>query len=136
MPVIAGSIDWPLSVGVPVTTPLVVGLATGFTVGDEMEKAGSNSRRAKAASVHSAGVWAGASGAVVTAKGLRTLTMLATIPATMVTGVVTAAVVVVTVAGCGQSLTSAARSIVAAVGTDVVAAAATMGVVAVGVCAA
>jgi hypothetical protein len=114
------------------TSPLVIGLATGLTVGSGLEKARSNSRRAKAASVHSAGVWAGSPGAVPEAIGLRTAsTTLETISATVLTGVVTAAAVAVA-AGRGESLTSGAMSIVAAVGTGVVAAADTMGRV--GVC--
>jgi hypothetical protein len=123
-PVIAGSIDCPLSVGVSMTSPLVVAPATELTVGDGLEKACSNSRRAKAASAHSAGVWAGWPGAVPDANGLRTAsTTLETISATVLTGVVTAAAVVVAVAGFDEMPTSGAMSIVAAVGTGVVAAA-------------
>ena len=39
-PVIAGSIDWLVSVGVPVTSPLVVEPATELTFGNEREASG------------------------------------------------------------------------------------------------
>ena len=70
-PVSAGSIDCPLSVGVSMTSPLVVGLAAGLTVSDGRERACSNSRRAKAASVHSVGGSTGVLGASL-ANGDRT----------------------------------------------------------------
>ena len=90
MPVVAGSIDWPASVRAPVRTPLVMGLGTTLTVGDGREKVRSNSRRAKAASVHSAGVGPGVPGAVLAANGLRAaLTTLGTISATWSTALMT-----------------------------------------------
>ena len=101
-----------------------------MTVGDGVKKVCSNSRRAKAVSTHSAGAWAGATGAVVAAKGLKPAsTKLVTIPATMLTGVAT-----VVVAGCCETSASAALGIVVALITGVVAAAETMGVIALGLC--
>jgi len=93
--VTAGSIDWPLSVEASVTSPLAIRPASGLTVDDGVDKACSNSRRAKASSVHSIGGWAGASGAVVAAKGLSTvLRRLDTIPAAVLTGVTVVGAVV------------------------------------------
>src|SRR5262249_6259088 len=90
----------------------------------------------KASSVSSVGGWAGAPGVALAAKGLKTLfTKLETIPIRMSTGSVTIAVVLVTAAGCCETLTSPALCMVAAVVSGAAAADA-MGVVAADVCAA
>ena len=128
VPALTGSVDWSLSVVSLVTRPVVSEVATESTRGDGLTKARSNSRRAKAASVHSAGVWAGSPGAVPDAVGLRTAsTTLETISATVLTGVVTAAAVAVAAEGRGESPMPGVISIVAADLTGVVAAADTTG---------
>ena len=85
LPVMAGSIDLPVGVGVSETSPLVICPAGGSTVGEPV-KLRSNSRRANANSVHSAAVGPGVPGAVLAANGLRAaLTTLGTISATWYT---------------------------------------------------
>ena len=114
-------------------SPLVIGLGTPLTLRDEIAKAFSNSRRANAASVHSAGVGAGVPGAVPAARGLTTAsTTLEIISDTVSMEVGIVAVVVLPCAGSGESLTSGARCLAALV-SRVVEAANTAGLVAVGV---
>src|SRR5437764_1379897 len=73
---------------------------------DGLDNVCPTSRRAKANSVHNAGVCAGTPGAVVAANGLKSvLTKLETSPATMLTGAPTASAAAV--AGSGTMLAAA-----------------------------